>query len=296
MQREQDWLRYMDEPAKQLETFLQDHVPSHRRAACMVCDVLTDGVWAHLTSSSHLSQVLEKLKDNIPSPEDAMNWEKPWVEAIPLPETSRFSYRGDYLFNHLTGEQGFRHEVAAARMSAVGLAPATVPSPPPPPVPSSGSSASAAPTLVPPSQANLPGALSSAPHAGMSLLSSGGVVEESEPCGLDLWMFQVIIDKPAQVLTQHLSARGSNFICNVCEVHMLDAYEHLRSLDHYACLRRRMSFKAPPLNRVSSGPWVQKGFRLDSSGPVVAGISFNHVTGEIHGLEDYLVPSWPELR
>lgn len=282
LQTAQDWLRYMDEPAKQLETFCQNHVPSRRNEPCMVCNVLTDGVWAHLTSSSHLTQVREKLQDKIPSPEEASDWEKPWVEAIPLPETSVFSHRSDYLFNHLTGEQGFRHEIVAARASASGHIPALMTTSPPPPMPPSSSLASNLAVKDPQAYA---------PNTGASSQAPSGPIQESEPCGLDLWMFQRVINQPAQALAHHLSTRGVNFICDVCEVCMSDVYEHMQSLDHYTSLRRRMAFKAPSLKRISSGPWVQKGFRTDPAGPVVAGISFNHVTGEIHS-EDYAVPAW----
>jgi hypothetical protein len=41
---------------------------------------------------------------------------------------------------------------------------------------------------------------------------------------------------------------------------------------------------------------VQKGFRLDPVGPIVSGVCFNHVTGEISGNAEFVVPSWPEMQ
>ena len=76
-------------------------------AKCVVCETeMTRGIAEHLPSLNHWKKLWEKLRCAVPAPDQANDWSKPWVQRL---QTTK----GLYMFNHLTGQQGFESEIAA---------------------------------------------------------------------------------------------------------------------------------------------------------------------------------------
>lgn len=275
-----EWRIFMDEPGRQLEKFLGAVLPN-RYEPCVVCAAPMNGVHMHLTSQNHWKKIWSKLQDGvIPSPQEAGCWDKPWVEAFPAP-------KGEFLFNHLTGEQGYRTEIAARASTPV--ASPTVGRPPPPdvslptmlppgPPPSGVALGASAAVGTPPGLALAsPGDLPPAKPANGLASSSGG-----PPCDLDVFIWQRSIIGQAEelhrVLTCHGVSLARQVVCDVCQMPMGDIADHMVSADHFTNLRVRMSFNAPPKD-VLSGPWVQKSFVCQDGYAVP--VSFNHITGSL---------------
>merc|ERR1719329_1623830 len=228
----------------------------------------------HLTSQNHWKKIWSKFQDGVvPSPQDAGCWEKPWVESFPAPQ-------GELLFNHLTGDQGFRAEIATRTPDA-----------PAPPAATLGTSASApalsvVATGTPPALTAVPNGLPPstiglAPPANPSSGSSSRG-PPGPPCELDVFIWQRSIAAQAQelqrVLTCHGVSHARQVVCDVCQMPMGDIAEHVMSADHFTNLRVRMSFNAPP-KEVLSGPWVQKSFVCQDGYKIP--VSFNHITGAL---------------
>lgn len=100
-----EWRRWMDSPSKQLENSLFE-LTGTWGGSCIVCSTeMGRGAHDHLQSQSHWRLLWKKLGDQLPRPGDEGGLNKEWVQRF---QTAK----GDYLFNHLTGEQ--RHESSSS--------------------------------------------------------------------------------------------------------------------------------------------------------------------------------------
>lgn len=272
-----EWRIFMDEPAKRLERFLGANLPN-RYEPCPVCATPMNGVHMHLTSQNHWKKIWTNLQDGaIPSAQEAGCWEKPWVESFPAP-------KGEFLFNHLTGEQGYRAEIAARAL------PDAAPTSLPPAAPSSAALGASA-VGVPPGLTTMPGNESFQGLRVATPTENGVSSSGRPPCELDVFIWKRSIAGQAEelqrVLTSHGVGLARQVVCDVCQIPMGDIADHVLSADHFTNLRVRMSFNAPP-KEILSGPWVQKAFVCQDGCQVP--VSFNHITG---ALVEQFPPSRP---
>jgi len=235
----QDWNVYMEEPAAQLDRFLIQHYRTqYYGSVCSICQVQRNDVKGHLISQNHWKKLWAKLEDtHIPSPQDVVNWEKPWVEVIN-------TALGDYLFNHITGEQKLR-ESSAPLMNAspVGKVPTST---------ARQKTVCALDVWV------------WQRHIEVSAQTLQNVlVEANNPAGASPPL-------PAPVVT-----------CEVCACHTADMCEHLMSANHYSNLRIRMDYTVPNAKELNTGPWVQQAFKLAGYHGKALAVSFNHLTGQV---------------
>lgn len=249
----QDWKVYMEEPAQQLERTMSLVLPSVSNGLCIVCQAPKNSIQTHITSQKHWKKVWAKI-ETVPTPQDAMKWDKPWVETF---HTSN----GVYLFNHVTGALHLQDAAIALPANEATLQGFATP------------------------PATLAVASSSTPSPSSVVSPCTGRSSQPGPLDIDVWVWQMMIDRPAAELQHALAEHGCGFvglphvICNVCECEMVDVVEHLRSSDHYGNLRMRMNYNAPLREQLLFGPWVQQVFQ--TSDGVTIPVSFNHLTGEV---------------
>merc|ERR1740129_101475 len=261
----QEWKRYMDEPARRLEYVLNWCGP--RQIRCMVCATpVQNGVWIHVTSQNHWKKVWGLLHEvgQPPNLDDLCRWDMRWVEAF---QTSR----GEYLFNHFTGAQGtrdgpggvVREDYPADEPAVLNLSEM---------VPEARPSAERCEEL----QQRLERAtdeLEALKEENRRL--RGGFQAQQGPCGFDVWTWQLLIHRSAQELQEALTMRSPHgvkdgFLCEVCQTRMLDVADHIKSADHYGNLCVRMRFSMPAMERLRSGPWVQKVNYVDTAPPTAS--------------------------
>lgn len=284
---EQSWRTYMIDPATRFENNLSANWAWRCAEPCFVCSTaMSGGVKSHLLSTSHWSQVRDRLKgpsdskSKTPQLAEAIDWRKPWVEVIKVGSD-------DYLFNHLTGEQGLRSQVAPTEPRAICLPPGLEAASPAPtraaPAPEAGITTPSPATVPVPSVATV--SLPSAPAPPKSITTPEA---QSDPSPLDVFFWQQLMDGPSRNLATALARYNQRFkdsegfTCDVCSLTMSDVREHIRSADHYFSLRTRLGHRPPPSVDISSGPWVQKAFRMSSATiECTVPVSFNHITGEV---------------
>jgi len=251
------WKTYMDTPAKALENLV--YTCNSGNGSCPVCETPLNGIYNHVLSVNHWKKLWLKL-NQVPVPQVCVQWDKPWVEVFQTP-------RGEYLFNHVTGAQGFRAQLGAeGRGLAFG------------PAPLPASSDAVAPTSAP-QHARLPPACQ-APNTAMPAVG----LLEAHP--LDLWIWQRAITNPAQHLVGALAhsglRSGPHLKCDVCvapPTSLEGLGEHLVSEEHHRQLRAKLgqmvaqlNYASPGKEQLDNGPWVQ---RFQTPAGIV---SFNHVT------------------
>jgi len=287
------WSKFMEEPARRFEALLYKYLPGYCEQ-CPVCDANMNGIKEHLLSQKHWKCMWKKLA-SVPAPGDVLQWDRPYVQKLRLPH-------GEYLYNHVTGEQGLEAEVKAAAAcgqappAAVATAPASVEAP----------AASVVHFLA--DGRNLAGVLVAQPWSGHALAdgrnfantspaaaapaaSAAGAAAPTAESALgpfEHWHWRGMVLRPAEQLAAALAqtvcpwdehAVPSDRHCEVCQVHFQDVEEHLASLSHYTTLRSRLSsfaesqqFAFDRAVLVQPGrPWIQ------SFG---AGVFFNHATLE----------------
>ena len=112
MMKKENWIEFMDEPTEQFEAFVYKHFPFYSDP-CPVCDAggkssLLNGIRVHLLSQKHWTSLWKKFHRKIPSANDAVDWDRPWVQKLEVPG-------GTYLYNHVTGEQGMEEDVRSVK-------------------------------------------------------------------------------------------------------------------------------------------------------------------------------------
>lgn len=275
--------------------WLNNHVTVRR---CMVCETeMSRGAVEHLPSQRHWKNLWTKLGDTAPTPEQARSWTAQWVEKF---ETSK----GIYLFNHVTGDQGFEHELNGNVTAITSTPPQPLAVPPPkvappkPPVASAAPALPAPPTAIePPLEAALPALLAAIepPLAVLNAQAAGNVnrsptaenrqvltANTVNKFDLPYWIWQRYIEEGAHKLDRALSRESPSGTaisvqCGVCNENTEDVANHLISQPHFQRLQTRMSAReSPPRNdELANGPWVQTfqvGQRL---------VSWNHLTGDV---------------
>lgn len=275
---------YMRPAAKQLEEALASCCPKASEEHCPVCSCPRGPVAQHITSPQHWEKIVQKLP-SAPSPQEAVKWDQPWIEVFVF-------LRQEYLFNHITGEQGLRHsygQVASPRVSRPSVstpisssAVCTEVSKIAPPPPTSIGPPPGAPPL-PANQAKMPQMLPRSPVSQSKQVDRSEVAKR--PCATDIWVWQEMIRPGAETLSQELRARGCGcpgsppVFCDVCMQQCIDIREHILSADHYTNLRIKMDYKSPPREKISNGPWLQKTFTRGDN--IIVQVSFNHITGSV---------------
>jgi len=219
------------------------------------------GAGEHLPSLNHWKQLWRKLESRTPDVQTAHNWTKPWVQRFPTP-------KGDYVFNHVTGRQGFASELAISLVA------------PPPQEPLRA----------------LPGIPQSAPCISESAPPSTFVpIEVKRPYefNLGLWTWRLHIKDGANQLNALLQGAGQTVQCTACsQVMGPNVAAHLASDGHYNILQEkaRPSIKDTVVALIAadpeaakcelaSGPWVQTFNQVPGSPTGM--LRFNHLTGEV---------------
>merc|ERR1719330_443900 len=97
----ESWRKYMAGPTRALEEFVYRAMPHHDK--CYICSTGMNGVVNHILGQNHYKKLWGRLAQ-MPDAARALDWSQPWAEKFQVGE--RF-----YLFNHVTGQQGWQHEL-----------------------------------------------------------------------------------------------------------------------------------------------------------------------------------------
>lgn len=296
-----DWRQIMAPYAKQLEDTLA-RVTNRWDFPCKVCDDknCTRGMNDHIVSKDHHKNLWKKLSGRIPAPEEAQNWNAPWVQKFQAGAQV-------YLFNHVTGAQKFADATTPA---APAVAQPTQPSPPMQPLPTG-------PTPPPPSTPIAPVSLSPPPIMMKAAPSTQPpVAEQALVClpreggppirqGIDYVKalndgqaksWKVYMAAPAEQLEKTMYTLAPEYLdkpCVVCDAPRNGIANHITSLKHWKQLWSKLENKVPGSDVVClwDKPWVEKI-------PTRQGTYlFNHLTGE-QGLEHNLrnIPPPPQTE
>jgi len=261
----------MSEPAAQLAAVIAASMPNWG-GQCLVCDSTMYGMQQHLASYNHWKRLWSKL-NILPLPDIAVDWARPWVEVF---ETTR----GDYLFNHVTGQQCWRAEMEDGTWPPPQPVPPPVVQPTPPGSPESRwrAESETSPACAGPPELVRP-APPEAPPATISPLAEAAstcVARQEEDSRLDFWMFQRMVEPQAQRLEALLDSSTCHQNCAVCGVPFGMVCDHFLSERHHMKLRSKLQQMMGMWHTVGAavndGPWVQ------TFGP---GVAFNHVTCQV---------------
>jgi len=257
------WRTFMDGPAKILEQTIFRLTNSYdvTSGTCPVCmSEMSRGAGEHLPSCNHWKQLWRKLECRTPDVQTAHDWVRPWVQRFPTP-------KGDYVFNHVTGRQGFASELGISLVAPAPQEPLR-----------------ALPGIPQPT----PCISDSAPSAIVPL-----AVRRPEEFNLGLWTWRLHIKDGANQLNSLLQGTGQFLQCTACsQVMGPDVAAHLASNGHYTILQEKAR---PSVNEavvammtadpeaakreLASGPWVQAFNQVPASPTGM--LKFNHLTGEL---------------
>lgn len=247
LESRQAWRTFMEPAAKELEDMHNKHTNSYG-GMCVVCSIeMSRGIFEHVPSQNHWKKLWDKLNKKAPDPNLVNDWSQQWVEKFKFPA-------GEYLFNHVTGAQGFKAELGGG---------ASTTGPPP---------HSAAPPMAIVQAGPVP--------AGIAPVAP---VQGVAPFNLATFVWERHAHSGASQLQHALQASGQESSeCGVCEATMVNVVAHLTSADHFAKLQRRLSALStpPPAGAAAAhakGPWVQDFCCRSSS----TQIFFNHITAEL---------------
>lgn len=286
----------MSGPTRVLEDFIYKAVPQHNK--CYICDSGQNGVATHILGQNHYKGIWRRL-GTMPEAMAALSWTQPWVERFPV------GPQRVYLFNHVTGEQGWEHEVTSVQGPARPTQPAQVSGPPassPPPQPASS------PPVVPDSAAAVAAALAAAaapPICPPCVNGAGAVAASPEPprhegvgeaapgLALDHFHWRCIAAGPAaqlrRALAEHVAPVGAEmtYRCGVCDSGFSSetVEAHLGSTEHFAGVRRQVASFAKDCRCElqlemlwgRQAPWVQS---------FAGSLMFNHLTLELSEVND----------
>lgn len=283
------WRALMEPASARLEKMLHAATGSWG-GMCPVCSTeMTRGVADHLPSQNHWKNLWNKLNGQIPPPDAANDWASPWVE--------RFSFaQGPYLFNHVTGEQGYESAVCAqsggkiATIPPAAAAPPSPAAPPAPPAPPVAAPPTSGVAVVPPRPSQAPAALNAGRTvAGNSVPATpvGISGRPGSPPAFDLshWLWTRHAMDGARQLQQSLS---SGQFCSICASTMgNNVQDHILSLEHFQKLQAPSLVGALPLTgpgdvSLATGPWIQDFDSVSGGGSET--IRFNHVCATVECL------------
>lgn len=238
----QSWRAFMEPPAKQLEDLIYKATGTWN-STCPVCATdMTRGYSDHLPSQNHWKKLWERLNRHVPEPNLAHDWGKQWVQKFELP-------CGVYLFNHVTGEQGFQDNLPVIASTTAMTAPTK-------------------PQIAP---------------LARSTDYREAKVDVANPDTFDLalWVWRQHVTHGAQKLQDALGTRSQVVRCCVCEVDMGNVVAHLTGNNHFQTLHKRAATGVRGQDAaLDNGPWVQQ-FQNGNQDP----ITFNHITGRCEALE-----------
>mmetsp|Transcript_50138 Transcript_50138/g.117027 ORF Transcript_50138/g.117027 Transcript_50138/m.117027 type:complete len:749 (-) Transcript_50138:89-2335(-) len=255
------WKKYMDGPTNLLDN---DVYPLMGGATlkCIVCDAGMLAFNTHLCSQKHFKSLWNKLGSRgIPDPSEASVWTAPWVEKIA-------TQRGTYLFNHLTGEQGFEAEVLGGAASPPATAPATAR----PTVPPANAGTTPPVRVERPPVPPVPCQPTSPPFAPP--LAAKGDTEYL------LWRCQV--RGPAEKMAEKLQGdddwNAPELHCAMCNQNFDDVKAHLESVEHFSCLKAKLQEAITRLGSLDAVMAQKQEFAqtFDS-------VAFQHLTLEVMG-------------
>mmetsp|Transcript_80152 Transcript_80152/g.166777 ORF Transcript_80152/g.166777 Transcript_80152/m.166777 type:complete len:346 (+) Transcript_80152:1837-2874(+) len=258
------WTKFMAAPTKQLEDLIYRQLPMYSEQ-CMICEANMNGLQEHWLSQKHFKCIWNKL-GSPPEPQRAYSWDAPWVQTFRFPV-------GNYLFNHVTGEQGPEVEVRSGNAAGAAAAAAPYPSP-------ASGTAAAVPT----------GPMAKAPAAAAAdsrqLRSAGPPVSAGPAIDHDALHFhwQAMASKAAQALGAALKEPAT--ACGVCQTNVEDLGTHILSKGHYHTLLTRVPAVKGMCKDVSEAGGVEAGGKPWIQSFCSGQVKFNHLTLELFSIPE----------